>query len=311
MLLITGAPSYQHLIEEEEVWKIMLLPTKSKLSTKDLPWLVGNPASQKLRFKFWLRTMDRANALPWLLVNSFPQEDGQHNETLGNGCPRIFQIGPLAASNNNPKLHPNPTMWDEDKSCLNWLELQPPNSVIYISFGSWVGPIGHEKVTELALGLEATRRPFLWVLKDDAAWRNGLPNGFLDWVAGRGKVVSWAPQEAVLAHEAVGCYVTHCGWNSTVEGIRYGKRLVCYPISGDQFLNCNFIVRVWGIGIKPEGLGRREIKDSVRRVMEGKEGKEIQERMLGLKQKVMGAKGSSTARSNLQLFVNAIIRKAK
>ena len=324
--MVTGTPLYGYLNgynhqynqnlkheeeeEEEEVpnFLLRLLPTKPKLSTKDLPWLVGNPTSQKSRFKFWLRAMDRASTLSCLLVNSFPGEDGQTDDDESSEIeigPRIFQIGPLLASNNGTNLL-LPTMWEEDKSCTDWLETQPPASVIYISFGSWVGPIGHEKIAELALGLEATKRPFLWVLKDDAAWRNGLPAGFIDRTAGRGKVVSWAPQEAVLAHRAVGCYVTHCGWNSTVEGVRHGKRLVCYPIAGDQFVNCNFIVRVWGIGIRPNGFGRGEIEDSIKRVMEGEEGEEIQERVLGLKEKVMGGKGRCRAWANLQLFVNEI-----
>lgn len=122
----------------------------------------------------------------------------------------------------------------------------------------------------------------------------------------RGKVVSWAPQEAVLAHDAVGCYVTHCGWNSTVEGIRHEKRFVCYPISGDQFLNCKFIARVWGIGMKPGGFGRREIEESIRRVMEGKEGEEMEKRVLRLKEKMMGVKGRSRADGELQVFLDAV-----
>ena len=92
-----------------------------------------------------------------------------------------------------------------------------------------MGSIGPDKVRELALGLEATGRPFLWALKRDASWRAGLPDGFEDRVAGRGKLVDWAPQQDVLRHAAVGCYLTHCGWNSTLEAIQHGVRLLCYP----------------------------------------------------------------------------------
>ncbi|ONK73693.1 uncharacterized protein A4U43_C04F34290 [Asparagus officinalis] len=190
---------------------------------------------------------------------------------------------------------------------MNWLDEQRPASVIYVSFGSWVGPIEPEKMAELALGLEATKQPFLWALRNDGPWRDGLPSGFLDRTTGRGKIVDWAPQEAVLAHGAVGCFVTHCGWNSTVEAIRYGKKFVCYPISGDQFLNCEYIVKVWRIGVKIEGLERREVEESVRKVItEDEEGEGIQERVLGLREKVMGMKGRSKAEGNLQLFVNEI-----
>lgn len=309
--MITGTPLHQYNQQfikleeddndnyEDEKVSNVLLPTKPKLSSKDFPWLVGNPSSQRSRFKFWLRTMGRANTLPYLLINSFPQEDGQPSELSDNG-PTIFPVGPFLSSTNNL------TMWEEDKSCMNWLDKQPHASVIYISFGSWVGPIEPEKVAELALGLEETKRPFLWALRDNSPWRNGLPLGFLDRTAGRGKIVNWAPQEAVLAHRAVGCFVTHCGWNSTVEAIRYGKKFVCYPISGDQFLNCKYIVKVWRIGVKIEELKRREVEESIRKVMEDEEGEEIQERVLGLREKVMGIKGRSKAEGNLQLFVNEI-----
>ncbi|XP_020263419.1 UDP-glycosyltransferase 82A1-like, partial [Asparagus officinalis] len=137
--------------EDEKVSNV-LLPTKPKLSSKDFPWLVGNPSSQRSRFKFWLRTMGRANTLPYLLINSFPQEDGQPRELSDHG-PTVLPVGPLLSSTDNP------TMWEEDKSCMNWLDEQRPASVIYVSFGSWVGPIEPEKMAELALGLEATKQP--------------------------------------------------------------------------------------------------------------------------------------------------------
>lgn len=293
------------------------LPSQVKLSTKDLPWLVGNSASQKTRFAFWLRTLDRAKALQWLLINSFPGEgdlDGHHppSQPLEHG-PRTFQVGPLSANSSNtksdevdqdvPQMQFNPSMWEEDWSCVEWLEKQAPRSVVYVSFGSWVGPIGPEKITEFALALETARRPFLWVLKEDKAWRAGLPDGYLERVAGWGKVVGWAPQVEVLKHGAVGCYITHCGWNSTVEAIEHGKRLLCYPISGDQFVNCAYIVRVWRIGIKLDGFGQSSIQDGIQKIMAGEEAMGIQARVLDLKKQI---RRNSRALADLQCFIDEI-----
>eukprot|EP00262_Sarcandra_glabra_P004057 TRINITY_DN1503_c0_g1_i2.p1 TRINITY_DN1503_c0_g1~~TRINITY_DN1503_c0_g1_i2.p1 ORF type:complete len:455 (-),score=33.39 TRINITY_DN1503_c0_g1_i2:61-1425(-) len=273
---------------------VRFLPGQPMLCTQDLPWLVGSPTQQKSRFMFWRRTLERTRSLRWLLVNSFGKE-GDEDPPLDQN-PRIFNVGPLTRLTMR-----NLTLWEEDKSCLEWLSKQRPCSVVYVSFGSWVGPIGEDKVHELALGLEATRRPFIWVLGE--AWRSGLPVGYLERVAGQGKVVSWAPQKEVLKHNAVGCYLTHCGWNSTMEAIEGGKRLLCYPVSGDQFVNCAYIVRVWGIGAKVTGFGRRDIEEGVKRVIE--EGGEMQKRLMELKAGIM-EEGSLRAVDSLTGFMDAV-----
>ncbi|XP_072959568.1 UDP-glycosyltransferase 82A1 [Typha angustifolia] len=301
-------PCRQQLIVEE-----LQLPTQAKLSTKDLPWLVGNSASQRSRFAFWLWTLERVRTLNWILINSFPGETpggGDFVEHLGHGT-RILEVGPLLANNSNKHVdevnqQSNPSMWDADLSCIEWMDKQPPQSVIYVSFGSWVGPIGPAEIEELARGLAATGRPFLWVLKDEHAWRGGLPTGYVDTVAGRGKVVEWAPQESVLRHRAVGCYLTHCGWNSTLEAILHGQRMLCYPISGDQFVNCAYIVEVWGIGMRLGSTNRSVVEECIERVMGGQEGEEMKQRVVGLREEVMEGRTSCRAKSNLQIFIEAI-----
>ncbi|KAJ4976013.1 hypothetical protein NE237_001119 [Protea cynaroides] len=278
------------------------LPGQSLLTTTDLPWLVGDSVSQKARFAFWLRILDRLRALPWLLVNTFlegydDQKLNYHSMKSNQDYPQVFPVGPLTRHSGSK----NPSFWEEDKSCLDWLDKKKAGSVIYVSFGSWVGPIGEEKVNELALGLEATRRPFIWVIAP--SWRKGLPMGYLDRVTKQGnKLVSWVPQKELLQHEAVGCYLTHCGWNSTMEAIQCGKRLLCYPVSGDQFVNCKYIVKVWGIGMEMQGDGWRDVEEGVRSVME--EVEEMQQRVLELKERVLGDKGSSRAAATLTAFVD-------
>ncbi|XP_048558420.1 UDP-glycosyltransferase 82A1-like [Triticum urartu] len=309
-----------------------ILPAEVELNNGELPWLVGDSATQKSRFAFWLRALHRARSFRSVLVNSFPGEaggvaaaDDGHPARQG---PRVLPVGPLLAAGggdtsteqrakgDGPPVAPckqqqPSSMWQADSTCMGWLDRQRAASVVYVSFGSWVGPIGPEKVSELALGLEATGRPFLWALRKDPSWRAGLPDGYADRVAaaGRGKVVGWAPQEEVLTHGAVGCYLTHCGWNSTVEAIRHGVRLLCCPVSGDQFINCAYITRVWGIGIRlGGGMSRDEVKDCIERVMEGKEGRRLQEKMDGLRERVVTAEATSLAQRNVKSFVNEIRR---
>jgi UDP:flavonoid glycosyltransferase YjiC (YdhE family) len=195
-------------------------------------------------------------------------------------------------------------MWQADSSCIGWLDRQRAGSVVYVSFGSWVGPIGPDKIRELALGLEATGRPFLWALKKDPAWRAGLPDGYPG--AGRGKVVDWAPQEDVLRHSSVGCFLTHCGWNSAVEAIQHGVRLLCWPVLGDHFVNCAYITGVWEIGIKLGSVSKDQVRECIERIMEGEEGTHLQEKMNVLRKNVATAEAKSLAQRNVESFVNEI-----
>jgi UDP:flavonoid glycosyltransferase YjiC (YdhE family) len=280
---------------------ICFLPNQPMLPTEDLPWLIGTLTARKARFKFWTRTLDRSRTLRWVLVNSFPDEyiDVKQNQLVKSSQfdhPLVFPIGPLSK---HVMMTKNPSFWEEDKSCLDWLDKQKANSVIYISFGSWVSPIGEGKVKNLALALEASGRRFLWVL--GSAWREGLPNGYLERVGMQGKVVSWAPQMEVLQHKAVGCYLTHCGWNSTMEAIQCQKRLLCYPVAGDQFINNKYIVEVWKIGVKLNGFGLKDVEEGLRRVMEDSE---MQNRLRRLHERTMGEEAKSRVMSNLTAFID-------
>ncbi|KAI5022164.1 hypothetical protein ZWY2020_058894 [Hordeum vulgare] len=128
----------------------------------------------------------------------------------------------------------------EDHVTLRWLEEQPPDSVVYIALGSEV-PLSIEQVHELALGLELAGTRFLWALRKPAGAVVGnndddtLPPGFRDCTRGHGLVtMGWVPQISILAHAAVGAFLTHCGRNSLIEGLLFGHPLVMLPIFGDQ-----------------------------------------------------------------------------
>ncbi|KAM7272043.1 hypothetical protein ACFE04_031257 [Oxalis oulophora] len=281
-----------------------LLQNHPTLTTNDLPWLIGTTAAKKSRFKFWRKTLERSKSLKWLLVNSFPEEEtieNEHNHKMINcsmeNHSMVLPIGPL----NNHGITKNPSFWEEDTTCLDWLDKQKPNSVIYVSFGSWVSPIGDSKVRTLALALESLDRPFLWVLR--SSWRENLPFGYLEGISKRGKIVSWAPQMKVLQHKAIGCFLTHCGWNSTMEAIQCRKPLLCYPIAGDQSINCSYIVELWKIGVKINGLGCKEAEEGIRRLMEDNE---IDSRLEKVYQMTLGKGCNLKVMVNLSTFCDDI-----
>ncbi|KAF8690717.1 hypothetical protein HU200_041093 [Digitaria exilis] len=159
-----------------------------------------------------------------------------------------------------------------------WLDAQPARSVLYVAFGS-EAPLGAELVREVAAGLELAGVRFLWVLREDAAAAL-LPDGFARRAAADGRGVvhgGWAPQVRVLAHGAVGGFMTHAGWGSLVESFVFGHRLVLLPLFGDQGLNARLMEeRRVGV-VVPRGAGDGavagdDVAETVRRVMVGPEG---------------------------------------
>lgn len=80
------------------------------------------------------------------------------------------------------------SLWEPTTDqCLRWLDMKPPDSVIYVSFGS-MADISAKQVEEMAWGLEASKRPFLWVIKDS---ENKLPDDFISSIGETGIVVAW------------------------------------------------------------------------------------------------------------------------
>ncbi|XVE53346.1 hypothetical protein DITRI_Ditri02bG0196900 [Diplodiscus trichospermus] len=119
------------------------------------------------------------------------------------------------------------TLSRTDVECLEWLDNQPSDSVIFVTFGSG-GTLSVEQQTELAWGLELSQQRFIWVLRKptDAAcagtfFNTGsevneskayLPEGFLNKTQGVGLVVpSWAPQVSILGHPSTSGFLSHFG----------------------------------------------------------------------------------------------------
>lgn len=125
---------------------------------------------------------------------------------------------------------------------LRWLESQATGSVLYVSFGS-VASLSIQQIHELALGLQASKQPFLLVVRPDDSLEKHplLPESFTAHAQGTGFVQSeWVSQQDVLSHPAVGGFLTHCGWNSTLESICLGVPLLAWPIQADQMLTCRY-----------------------------------------------------------------------
>ena len=185
---------------------------------------------------------------------------------------------------------PSSSLLKEDTNCMAWLGKQTKNSVIYVSLGS-IASMNEKELAEMAWGLANSQKPFLWVVRPDSS-TNGKRNKVLsqfykETVGERGCIVNWAPQKEVLAHSAVGGFLSHCGWNSTLESICEGIPMICKPCFGDQRVNARYVSHVWRVGLELENeLERGEIEKAIRRLMAGKEGEAMRERAKNLKEEV-------------------------
>ncbi|KAI8574171.1 hypothetical protein RHMOL_Rhmol01G0333800 [Rhododendron molle] len=198
--------------------------------------------------------------------------------------------------------------------CMNWLDTKPANSVIYISFGS-MADLETEQFEEIAWGLEETDYSFLWVVRDSE--RSKLPEKLADSArAEKGLLVTWSPQLEVLAHESVGCFVTHCGFNSVLETLSLGVPVVAVPQWTDQRTNAKYVEEVWGVGVRAgkdeRGIVRREVLgECVREVMEGESGEAIKRNAVKWKKlarEAVGEGGSSD--KNIDEFVAELMSKS-
>ncbi|KAK4360717.1 hypothetical protein RND71_019669 [Anisodus tanguticus] len=259
-------------------------PTMPIMNTSDLVWTrMGNLTMQKIIFDMMVHNNKAVKSADWLICNStYDLEPGAFKL-----APEIVPIGPLLASNciepntfppkaeprSSSKESPNSmagSFWPEDPTCLNWLDQQSLCSVVYVSFGSFT-IFNEAQFQELALGLELSNMPFLWVVRSDAldAKTDIFLKNFVERTGRKkGKIVNWALQQKVLCHPSIGCFISHCGWNSTIEAISNGVPILCWPYFADQFMNQSYICDIWkvGLGLKKEANGIiscGEIKDKV------------------------------------------------
>ncbi|XP_023731580.1 zeatin O-glucosyltransferase [Lactuca sativa] len=199
-----------------------------------------------------------------------------------------------------PSNHVDRTSFTVSKNhhkCLQWLDLQPPTSVVYVSFGTTT-TFSDEQITELAIGLERSQQRFIWVVRSadkgdvfgDEAKMADLPEGFEERVEGRGLVVrGWAPQTGILGHVATGGFMTHCGWNSCTESISNGVPTATWPMHSDQPRNAFLMTDVLRIGLVVQNWEHRDelvtsvvVENVIRRLMDSKEGEEVRERAVEL-----------------------------
>ncbi|KAL6888390.1 hypothetical protein ACP4OV_009416 [Aristida adscensionis] len=305
---------------EDDTAARFTLPGLPAMSVADVPsfLLPSNPfklLADAIIQQF--RTIDRAS---WVFVNSFAELERDVVAALPGVTPRpprLIPVGPLIELAASPDGgggdgggEVRGDMIKAADECVGWLDAQAPRSVVYASVGSVV-VLSAAEVAEMAHGLAATGRPFLWVVRPDA--RPLLPEGFLAAAGERGMVVPWSPQERVLAHASTACFLTHCGWNSTLETVAAGVPVVAFPQWGDQCTDARFLVddlRV-GVRLRAPPLRREAVRDAVEAAVAGPDAGDIlaNARRWSAAARAAVAPGGSSDR-HVQAFVDEVSRRA-
>ncbi|XP_057482999.1 flavonol 7-O-beta-glucosyltransferase UGT74F1-like [Actinidia eriantha] len=290
------------------------VPGLPGMEVSDLPSFVSAPELYPDVREMLMNQFSNVGEADWILSNTVYELEKEVVDWMAKIW-AVRTIGPTV-----PSMYIDKQLQDDTEyglcifkpktvACMNWLEEKPNGSVVYVSFGS-LAVLSVEQMQELAWGLRETNFHFLWVVRDTE--ESKLPNGFLEETCENGLVVSWCPQLEVLAHKAIGCFVTHCGWNSTLEALSLGVPMVAVPQWSDQTTNAKFIADVWGVGIRARGdesgrVRREEIERCVREVVEGERGKEMKRnatKWRGLAREAVDEGGSSDR--NIDEFAAAL-----
>lgn len=254
-----------------------------------------------------------------ILVNSIYDLDSQALDALCADGVSAHAIGPLflhtVSTDKTDKLftQPRTIMYKEDRTCLQWLDGRENGSALYIAFGS-EAKMNKDEMQELAYGVEASGQSFLWVIRpgsivDESSMDGVLPEGFQERVMERGRIVSWAPQTEVLAHPSIAGFMSHCGWNSTLETLWLGVPILAWPQRADQGINKKFIEEEWKVGIaieKHEGkVTRTTIEKAIRALMQEEEGSHAKEKVKEVKGLLFKAtQEGGSSRKNLDQFIH-------
>ncbi|CAH9121154.1 unnamed protein product [Cuscuta epithymum] len=288
--------------------KLLQLPGLAPLMATDFPSFISDFGSYPPFLKMLVDQFSNVKSADWIFCNTIHELEQGEVEWMRKQLP-LKAIGPTIPSMyvdkriENDKTYGLSIYQPRTDMCMKWLNERSEGSVVYVSFGS-MAELKEEQMEELALGLKKSNHYYLWVVR--ASEEAKLPR---DFSTEKGLIVTWSPQLDVLSHEAVGCFVTHCGWNSTLEALTLGVAMVAISVWTDQGTNAKYVSDVWEIGIRAKKdergiVVKGEVERCVREVMEGERGKEIRRNAAnwkGIIRKAINENGSSDM--NIKEFI--------
>lgn len=314
---------------DSEPFVVPGLPDTIELTKAQLPGYKPNKSSKLKDVSDQIREAEKAAY--GVVVNTFEELEMEYvKEFKKMKGGKVWCIGPVSLCNKevSDKAERGKKPSIDENHCLDWLNSRDPGSVVYVCLGSLLRLTASQMI-EIGLGLEESNRPFIWVVKEASGelekWI--LEEGFGERTKERGLLIrGWAPQVLILSHPAIGAFFTHCGWNSTMEGVCAGVPMMTWPMFAEQFCNEKLVVKVLGIavsvGVKvPMNWGEEEkvgvlvkkdiVKEGIDDLLDGgEEGEMRRERARkfgGMAKKAIEEGGSSHL--NLTLLIQEIMEK--
>ncbi|KAF8405854.1 hypothetical protein HHK36_007931 [Tetracentron sinense] len=311
-----GYVQYRHLIEKGLVplkdasyltngyldTVIDWVPGMKEIRLRDFPSFIRTTDPNDIMLNFPLGELERAHKASAMIFNTFEIFERDVLDALSSMFPPIYTIGPLQLLQNhfsdNGLKSIESNLWQNEPGCLEWLNSKEPNSVVYVNFGS-VTVMTRQQMIEFAWGLANSKQTFLWIIRPDLVAGDSaiLPLEFVTETVERGKLSSWCPQEQVLKHPSIGGFLTHSGWNSTLESVCGGVPMICWPFFAEQQTNCRYTCKEWGVGMEIDSDVKRDVVEMlVRELMEGDKGKMMKNKVMdwkNLAEEATGPGGSS------------------
>lgn len=252
------------------------LPSLPLLSLRDLPSSIVPSSQYAFLLPAFQEQMEslKQEENPKILINSFQELEPEALSSVLDNV-KIVPVGPLITSRTDSGIC---------GEYVEWLDTKLDSSVLYISFGT-LAVLSKKQLGELCKALIESRRPFLWVITDKTHRSKDHEEvesiaSFREELDEIGMVVSWCDQFKVLKHRSIGCFVTHCGWNSTLESLVSGVPVVAFPQWNDQMTNAKLLAECWRTGVRviekkeeeEEGsvVESEEIRRCIEEVMEEK-----------------------------------------
>ncbi|XVE76091.1 hypothetical protein DITRI_Ditri12bG0145200 [Diplodiscus trichospermus] len=310
-------------VPEGEPFMVPGLSDRIEFTTGQLPGHLNPGSNMKELSKKIIAAEEGAYGL---IVNSFEELEAEYVESYQKiKKQKVWCVGPVSLCNkdNMDKAKRGNDAVTNENQMLKWLDSWPASSVIYICFGS-LNNLTPPQLIELALALEASNRPFIWVIrggyKREEMEKWLAEEGFEARVKGRGLLIrGWAPQVLILSHPSIGGFLTHCGWNSTLEGICAGVPMITWPLFAEQFFNEKQLVQKLKVGVRvgaefvvhmgeedkfEELVTREDVQKAIESLMdEGEEGEERRKRARNLAEMAKKAVEGGSSYLNITLLI--------
>lgn len=285
---------HKNIQSETEPFILPTLPHKVMLTRSQLPDVVKT----RNKFSKLFEQLKEAEKKSYgMLVNSFKELDKDYADYYRTvrGI-KAWHVGPVSLFNKHEddKVERGEKALISIDACNKWMNSKSPNTVVYVCFGSLIR-FSKLQIKEIASALESTGYFFIWVvgkvLESDKNGEEGqdgrwLPEGFEERTkeTGRGMIIrGWGPQVVILEHAAIGGFLTHCGWNSIMEGVTAGVPMITWPVFAEQFYNEKLVTQVlksgvsvgnemWKAWATEDGalIRREKIEAAMRRAMDGR-----------------------------------------